>query len=163
MRASYIAVLSAALMATTFAGGTASAETKSFKEMMIGAWIVTEVNDVSTTGEKRDTWKGPVKGQIIFGRTGRFMQILVGPTVASMKGDDPRKPDALIVAQYGTYTIDEAGKKINAKIEGASFSPRVSADTTWTVEGSGDKLTLVGSPRKDNVGSFSPKLEVRRP
>ena len=80
-----------------------------------------------------------------------------------MKGDDPRKPDGLIVAQYGSYTVDEAGKKINAKIEGASFSPRAKSDTSWTVEGSGDKLTLVGAARKDNLGTFTPRLEVKRP
>jgi hypothetical protein len=77
-----------------------------------------------------------------------------------MKGDNPRMPDGQIVAQYGSYTIDEAGKKINAKIEGASFSPRVNQDTSWSVEGSGDKLVLVGASRKDNLGTFSPRLEV---
>jgi hypothetical protein len=80
-----------------------------------------------------------------------------------MKTDDPRKPDALIVAYYGSYTVDEAGKKINGKIEAASYSPRVNMDTIWTVQGSGDKLTLIGSPRKDQHGTFSPKLEVKRP
>ena len=80
-----------------------------------------------------------------------------------MKTDDPRTLDALVVAYYGSYTVDEAGKKINGKIAGASYSPRVNMDTTWTVQGSGDKLTLVGSPRKDQHGTFSPKLEVKRP
>src|SRR5438309_1373622 len=133
--------LCAATLFVAAAASPASAQDKGFKEMITGAWIVTAVKDVSTTGESRDSWKGPVTGQITFGRTGRFTQILVGPTVAAMKGDDPRKPDALIVAQYGSFTVDEAGKKINAKIEGASFSPRASTDTSWTVEGSGDKLT----------------------
>jgi predicted 3-demethylubiquinone-9 3-methyltransferase (glyoxalase superfamily) len=54
-------------------------------------------------------------------------------------------------------------RKINAKIEGASFSPRINTNTYWTVEGSGDKLTFVGIARKDNLGTFSPHLEVKRP
>ena len=153
----------AAVLGLALAANLASAQDKSFKESIIGAWIVTGVKDVSTTGEARDSWKGPVHGQITFGRTGRFTQILLGPTVDAMKGDDPRKPDGLIVAQYGSYTVDEAGKKINAKIEGASFSPRAKSDTSWTVEGSGDKLTLVGAARKDNLGTFTPRLEVKRP
>jgi hypothetical protein len=41
-----------------------------------------------------------------------------------MKSDDPRKPDAMTVAYYGTYSVDEAGKKINAKIEAATYSAR---------------------------------------
>ena len=105
----------------------------------------------------------PVKGQITFGRTGRFTQILVGPATAAMKTDDPRKPDALTVAYYGTYSVDEAGKKINAKVEAATYSARANSEQSWTVQGSGDKLTLIGSPRKDQHGTFSPKLEVRRP
>ena len=110
--------------------------------------------------EKRKTiGVGPVKGQLTFGRTGQFTQILIGPSVASMKSDDPRKPDAMTVAYYGTYSVDEAGKKINAKIEAATYSARANTDTSWTVEGSGDTLTLVGSPRKDQHGTFTPKNE----
>jgi hypothetical protein len=161
MRITTIALCAAALLASV--ASPALAQDKSFKESIIGAWIITGVKDVSSDGAARDSWKGPVHGQITFGRTGRFTQILLGPTVASMKGDNPRMPDGQIVAQYGSYTIDEAGKKINAKIEGASFSPRVNQDTSWTVEGSGDKLVLVGASRKDNLGTFSPRLEVSRP
>jgi len=80
-----------------------------------------------------------------------------------MKTDDPRKPDAPLVAYYGTYTVDEAGKKVIGKIEAASYSPRANSETIWTVQGSGDKLTLIASPRKDQHGTFIPKLEVRRP
>ena len=156
-------LIGAAALGFALAASQASAQDKSFKESMIGSWIITGVKDVSTTGEARDSWRGPVSGQITFGRTGRFTQILLGPTVASMKGDDPRKPDGLIVAQYGSYTIDDAAKKITAKIEGASFSPRAKTDTSWTVEGSGDKRTLVGVARKDNLGTFTPRVEVRRP
>ena len=158
----------AMLLALAVAGlaigtGLAAAQEKPFKEAIIGAWIVTQVFDEYSNGEKRDNWGGPVKGQITFGRTGRFTQILVGPATAAMKTDDPRKPDALTVAYYGTYSVDEAGKKINAKVEGATYSARANSEQSWTVQGSGDKLTLIGSPRKDQHGTFSPKLEVRRP
>jgi hypothetical protein len=80
-----------------------------------------------------------------------------------MKTDDPRKPDAPVVAYYGSYTVDEAGKKIIGKIEAASYSSRANSETMWTVQGSGDNLTLIASPRKDQHGTFIPKLEVRRP
>ena len=151
------------VLSLALAASQATAQEKSFKEAIIGPWIITSVFDEYQTGERRDNWGGPVKGQLTFGRTGRFTTIIIGPSAASMKTDDPRKPDALVVAYYGSYTVDEAGKKINGKIEGASYSPRVNMDTTWTVQGSGDKLTLIGSPRKDQHGTFSPKLEVRRP
>jgi hypothetical protein len=153
----------AAVLGLAFAASQAPAQEKSFKEAIIGAWIITSVFDEYQNGEKKDNWGGPVKGQLTFGRTGRFTTIIIGPSVASMKTDDPRKPDALTVAYYGSYSVDEAGKKIIGKIESATYSPRANMETTWTVQGSGDKLTLVGSPRKDKHGTFCPKLEVRRP
>jgi hypothetical protein len=158
-----MAILGIAVLGLGFAASQAPAQQKSFKEEIVGAWIVASVFDEYSNGEKKDNWGGPVKGQITFGRTGRFTQILIGPTAASMKSDDPRKPDALIVAYYGTYTVDEAGKKISTKIESASYSARANTEASWTVQGSGDTLTLIGSPRKDQHGTFSPKLQVKRP
>ena len=144
----------AALLSLAFAASQATAQEKSFKEAIIGPWLITSVFDEYQNGEKKDNWGGPVKGHITFGRSGRFTTIIIGPSVASMKTDDPRKPDAMIVAYYGFYSVDEAGKKISGKIEAASYSPRVNMDTVWTVQGSGDTLTLIGSPRKDLTRDF---------
>jgi hypothetical protein len=163
MQLKAILFVGAALVGLTAVASQAMAQQKTLKETITGAWIVTSVFDEYSNGEKKDNWGGPVKGQLTFGNSGRFTQILVGPTVASMKTDDPRKPDAMTVAYYGTYSVDEAGKKINAKIEAATYSPRSNTDTSWTVTGSGNTLTLVGSPRKDQHGTFVPKLEVKRP
>jgi hypothetical protein len=80
-----------------------------------------------------------------------------------MKGNDPRKPDAFVVAYYGTWSVDEAAKKINAKVETASYSARANTETSWTVQQNGETMTLVGSQRKDQHGTFTPKLTVKRP
>src|ERR1700748_64195 len=103
MRITTIALCTAALLAS--AAGPAVAQDKSFKESIVGAWLVTGVADVGENGQSSDRWRGQTTGQITLGRTGRFTQILVGPAVASMKGDDPRRPDRLIVDHYGTYTV----------------------------------------------------------
>src|SRR4051812_7841583 len=163
MQAIRTLAIAGAVLGLSVSASQVTAQDKDFKEAIAGAWIVTSVFDQYENGEKRDNWGGKVSGQLTFGRTGRFTQILVGPPVAAMKSDDPRKPDAMTVAYYGTYSVDEAGKKINAKIEAATFSSRAKTDTAWTVKGSGDTLTLVGSARKDQHGSFTPVLEVTRP
>jgi len=161
MRITTIALCAAALLAS--AASPALSQDKSFKESMIGAWLVTSVADVRENGQAKDSWNGQASGQITLGRTGRFTQILIGPAVASMKGEDPRKPDRLVVAHYGSYTVDEAAKKINYKIEGSAYSPRVKTDGSWTIEGKGDKLTFNGVQRKDTEGTFIPKIQVQRP
>lgn len=157
----YAVILAAGTLALSI--GHASAQQKSLKEALTGAWLVTAINDLDDKGQNTNAWGGPVHGQITLGRTGRFTQILIGQQVGSMKQDDPRKPDALIVAYYGTYTVDEASKKVSLNIEGAGYSARVGKPQTWTVQGSGDKMTFVGSPRTDQRGTFTPHIEVKRP
>ena len=152
-----------ALLTVSLVPTNGCAQDKSFKESIIGAWVISSVSDNYDNGQKRDNWGGTVGGQLTFGRTGRFSQIIIGAPAAGMKSDDPRKPDAFIVAYYGTYTIDEAKKTITGKVERASYSARAGSTQIWTVQGSGDKLTLVGSERKDQHGTFKPTLEVKRP
>ena len=111
------------LFSLALAASQATAQEKSFKEAIIGPWVITSVFDEYQTGEKKDNWGGPVKGQITFGRTGRFTTIIIGPSAASMKTDDPRKPDALVVAYFGSYTVDEAGKKDKWEDRGSELFP----------------------------------------
>jgi len=156
-------LFASSLLAISLAPTIGSAQDKSFKDSIVGAWIITSVSDNYDNGQKRDNWGGVVGGQITFGRTGRFTQIIIGPQMTAMKSDDPRKPDAMIVAYYGTYTVDEAKKTITGKVERASYSARAGSTQIWTVQGNGDKLTFLGSERKDQHGTFKPTLEVKRP
>ena len=142
----------AAVLGLACAASQAPAQEKSFKETIIGAWIITSVFDEYQNGEKKDNWGGPVKGQLTFGRTGRFTTIIIGPSVASMKTDDPRKPDALTVAYYGSYSIDEAGKKIIGKIEFSDLFP----------EGQhGDDLDRPGKRRQADLGRLATERPTR--
>ena len=79
-----------------------------------------------------------------------------------MKTPDPREPDAPIVAYYGSYTVNEGNKAIAAKVDAGSYSPRAGSEQNWTVETKGDTLTLVGTPRKDQEGTFTPRVELKR-
>jgi hypothetical protein len=155
-------VIGAALVGLAMSGEPAPAQQKSLKDMLTGTWSITSVFDQYENGEKKDNWGGGVKGQFIFGSDGRYSQIIIGAPVASMKSDDPRKPDSPVVVYFGTYTVDEAGKKIVAKAEAAGYSPRIGSPSAFTVSGSGDTLTLVGVTRKDQHGTFTPNLEIKR-
>lgn len=72
--------------------------------------FITSVSDNYDNGQKRDNWGGAVGGQITFGRTGRFTQIIIGPQMAAMKSDDPRKPDAFIVAYAAAVVLLDRGR-----------------------------------------------------
>ena len=150
-----------ALAAGLLAIGSANAQ--NLKESIVGTWVITEVSDNYTNGEKRDNWGKPVTGQYMFDRNGRFSQTLIGPPIPEMKTDDPRKPDAFVVTFYGSYTVDEQAKTLSTKLESASYSARRGTTFTSTVQLSGDKLTLIGSERKDQHGTFKPTIELKRP
>ena len=84
------------------------------------------------------------------------------PLGASWAQDKPLK-DAIAVAFFGSYTVNEGDKTIVMKLERGSNSSRDGSEQKLTVKSStGDTLVLVGSPRKDQHGTFSPIFELRR-
>jgi hypothetical protein len=142
--------------------GHAIAQQKALKESIVGSWSVTSVSDHYEDGKKVNPWGAGMKGNLTFDNNGRFTQILIGEKQPAMKSADPRRPDALTVAYFGSYALNEGSKTVTVKVERATNSIRDGADQSWTVTMTGDAMSLVGSARKDEKGTFSPHLEVKR-
>lgn len=141
---------------------SAISQPKSLKDQLVGTWLYTSVYDQYEDGKKNHTFGAAVKGQLMYGADGRFAQLLIGEPRPDLKTDEPRRPDAFVVAYYGTYTVNEAEKSVSYRIEGAANSLRVGANFKNALTIDGDTLKFVGSPRKDQIGTFSPHLEMRR-
>jgi hypothetical protein len=139
----------------------AAAIAQSLSSTIVGSWTVTTVADQYDNGKNINNW-GTVRGNISFDANGRFTQIIVGDAQSALKSPDPRKPDAPVVAYYGAYSVNEAAKSVTFNIEAASWSPRAGTTNTSSVEMNGDVMTLVGSARKDQVGTFRPRVELKR-
>jgi len=155
---SVIAALGLALLP-----GIAVSQQKPLKDAIVGSWTITSVVDQYENGKKKNPWGAGLKSNFAYDGAGRFSQMIIGEPQPAMKTADTRKPDALMVAYYGSYTVNEATKTIAMKIDGHSYSPRAGTQQTWTVAAiKGDTLSLVGSPRKDQEGTFSPHLELKR-
>ena len=140
----------------------AVAQQKTLKETIVGTWSVASVSDHYEDGKKINPWGAGMSGNLTFDNSGHFSQILIGEQQPAMKSNDPRRADALAIAYFGSYTVNEADKVVSVKVEHATNSSRNGADQKWTVTISADALSLVGSPRKDDKGTFSPHLEVKR-
>jgi hypothetical protein len=151
-----------ALLGLSVFPGTAVCQQKSLKDTIVGSWIITSVIDRYENGKEKNPWGTGVKGTIVFDGTGRFIQLIIGEAQPAMKTPEPRKPDALTVAYYGSYTLNEGDKSIAMKVEGATYSDRAGTQQSNTVTMKGDTMTLVGSSRKDQEGTFSPRLELKR-
>jgi hypothetical protein len=131
------------------------------KEAVVGSWSLVSAIDQYEDGKKINNW-GAVKGRITFDGAGRFSQIIIGEAQPAMKTADPRKPDAPVVAYFGTYTVDDATKTLSLKLDAASYSARTGTPSTSSIVIKGDTMTLASSPRKDQRGTFRPQLELKR-
>jgi Lipocalin-like domain len=138
------------------------AQQKTLKETIVGTWTITSVYDQYEDGKKVNPWGAGVKGEHVFGSDGSYIQTLIGEPRADMKSDDPRRADAYVVVLLGRYNVDEANKTITYKVERAANSMRNGADQSLAVSINGDDASFVGSPRKDQNGTFSPHMEVKR-
>jgi hypothetical protein len=156
---SFSAVLASGL---ALSPGIAVSQQKSLKDNIVGSWSLTAAVDQYESGKKLNNWGEVIKGSMSFDAAGRFSQIIIGEAQPAMKTPDPRKPDAPVVAYFGSYTVNEDGKTISVKIDAASYSARARTQFTSTVTVNGDTMTFVGSPRKDQEGTFSPHLELKR-
>ena len=120
-------VLSIAALGFTLLLGDAIAQQKSLKDQLIGTWTF-----VSSTGRLADgspTWGTRPTGSLIFTENGRFSVQIMRSDRAKfgsnnrMKGT-PEEIKATVegtISYFGTYAVDEAGKTLTYKIEGASF------------------------------------------
>jgi hypothetical protein len=161
-RRSLISLSAIAALGLAVLPGSAVSQQKPLKDAIVGSWSITSVFDQYENGKKNNPW-GAVKSQFVFDGAGRYTQIIIGEAQPAMKTANPRKPDAPVVAQYGSYTVNESNKTIAMKTDGAAYSPRAGTQGTYTVVAiNGDTMSLVGSPRKDQIGTFSPHLELKR-
>ena len=153
LAAAAVLILACALPGVAFSQALRSA--------IVGTWMLTSVADRYDSGQSVNHW-GTVRGNLTFDAGGRFSQIIIGEPQPALKSPDPRKPDAPVVAYYGTYTVNENTKTVSLTLEAASWSPRVGSGQSVVIDIQGDAMTLVGSPRQDQVGTFRPHLELKR-
>jgi len=143
--------------------GSAVGQQKSLKDQLLGTWIFASVYDEYEDGKKVHTFGEKPRGQWTFGADGRFSEILAGEPREDLKGSDPRRPDAFMVAWYGTYTVNETDKTVTWKPEGGGYSPRFGTPSSIKITNvTADKLSYIGSPRKDHLGTFVPHAELTR-
>lgn len=148
-------------IALVFAPGFATSQQKALQQALVGTWIYTSIVDVYEDGKRNNPWGTP-RGSIVFDSTGRVSSILIGDVQPALSGADPRKPDAFVIAYFGTYSVDEGAKSLMTKIDAASHSARTGAQFTSSIDLAGDTMTIIGGTRKDQNGTFNPRSELRR-
>ena len=121
------------------------------KEQLIGTWTLVTFNSFDAGGAKIPNMEGgDLNGLLIFTNNGRksFQIIAEFPKIASK---DRLKTTAAeektvahgVLSYFGTYTVSEADKIINYRIERSSFPNQVTgADAKRVATLTGDELKL---------------------
>ena len=145
-----VSLLTAPLLAAFFLlGGNADAQQKTLKEQLVGTWTF-----VSSTGKNADgspVWGANPKGILIFTADGRYSSHIVRDGVPKFTANNrlqgtPEENKAAVhggIAQFGTYTVDEAKRTFTVRFEGSSYPNNTGAEQTRPFEIVGDELKVI--------------------
>ncbi|MBX9775740.1 MAG: lipocalin-like domain-containing protein [Xanthobacteraceae bacterium] len=126
------AIVATTLMAFAMAAGSAFAQKQNLKEQLLGTWQLVSWVAKSKDGAKTDPMGSEPKGVIIFDSGGGFYFIMIGdiPKLASnirqkTTAEENRAIALGTFAYFGTYTVNEADKSFNVRVERSSYGNQV--------------------------------------
>src|ERR1700733_6068826 len=129
-RRNILEIMGTAALGFVFVGSSAVAQQKPIKDQLVGAWTLLLDDGVTPDGTRVPTFGPNPVGTLIFTPNGRYslqiMRVVNRAPFASNNRDSGTADENKSVAQgtlshFGTYTVDEAGKTINFRIQGSSF------------------------------------------
>jgi hypothetical protein len=154
----------AAPVGTMALAGSAGAQQKSIKEELVGDWV--QVSNITTRadGTKFDTWGPDAKSILIFQSNGRVATIVTRADLpkftsnnrAAGTADENKAVVQGSIAYFGTYSVDEANKKLSMHLEASTFSNWAGTTQTRTIALSGDELT-----QSLSAGSAGGTVEIK--
>ena len=108
---------------------TASAQQRTIKDDIVGAWSLVAVSAELADGRKTEPFGGQPKGIMIFTADGHFSLFQSRAELPKITANDRAKatPDeaaALVsgsIAYYGTYSVSEGDKSISVTLDGSTF------------------------------------------
>ena len=120
----------------TFLPGGAMAQQKSLKDQVVGTWTLVSWVQTLKDGTKNYRFGNSPKGVNTFSPDGHFTLIIMRSELPKISAGNPEKPtpaeaEAITIgsiAYFGTYTIDEAGKTLNLKLDGTTLVNQLSTE-----------------------------------
>ncbi len=161
-----IAAALAALTLAALLSNDAGAQQKALKEQLVGTWTF-----ISTTGKLADgspVWGPNPKGLLIFTDNGRYSSVITRTGVAKfasknrMQGTPDENKAAVqgSIANFGTYTVDEANKTFTVSYEGSTYPNNEGTAQTRPFTITGDELKVI-NPASSATGGQSELIYKR--
>jgi hypothetical protein len=153
-------------LACALVSASSFAQQKSLKEQLVGAWTL--VSASSKLPDGTPTWGANPIGLIIFTNSGHYSTQLMRSDLPKYASNnratgtpDEYKAVAIgSVANFGTYTVNEANKTFTIRYDGSTFPNRKGVEETRPVVIEGDELRIT-NPAPSTGGSAS-QLVYRR-
>ena len=139
----------------------AAAQQKSLKEQVVGTWNIVSVEEVYPDGRKETPWGPNMKGAVSFDQHGKVLLMIIGADLPTFSGK-PQEAARLVVAYFGTYSVDEGAKTITYTAERATIPAFDGLPRKATVAVNGDELRQSSAPVSGPQGTFTPQLVMRR-
>lgn len=129
-RRSLLEMMGTAALGGVLVASGALAQQKPAKDQLVGVWALLLDDGVKSDGTQVPIFGPNPVGTLIFTPNGRYslqiMRVVNRAPFASNNRDTGTAEENKAVAQgtlshFGSYSVDEAGKTINFRIEGSSF------------------------------------------
>jgi hypothetical protein len=149
--------LSAMLGAGLASSGSAVAQQKSLKEQLVGTWILVSC-DWARDGRTIPQCVN-ASGSLSFDASGRYIEVKAArgrPKVTAgpnSPADEIKAAMQGVLANFGTWSANDADKIITRHVEGALIPNREGTDTKDSASLAGDELKLVDADPNPVGGS----------
>src|SRR5262245_61371099 len=109
--------------------GSALSQQKSLKDQLVGTWTFVSAVETNKEGVKSDRWGSNPKGLITFDANGRYAFMISRGDIPKFAinnvnqgtPEENRTVVQGIIANIGTWSVDEATKTLTTNIEAGSF------------------------------------------
>jgi hypothetical protein len=132
--------------------GGALAQTKSIKDQLVGTWTLISADATLPNGDKQQAFGAKPKGILILDAGGRYAAVQGNPDRPKFKdtknlrsgatNDELAAAARSFAANFGTWSVDEAGKTLMRKYEIALIPNNDAQEIKNLVSLSGDDLKL---------------------
>jgi hypothetical protein len=147
-QSSAIGLLAIAAVGLALLPGSVSAQQKSLKEQLTGAWIVITTDQTGADGVKHQVFGPTPKGLMVLDASGQYTQIITHPELPRFKSSSrlegtPEENRAVVhgtTATFGIWSVDEATKTLVIRINGGLFPNQIGTESKRSVSLSGDEL-----------------------
>ncbi len=140
--------------------GNASAQQKSLKEQISGAWTLVANDNILPDGTKRQNFGPNPKGILILDASGQYIYAVTRPDRLKFKSNNrlegtPEENESIVRGTnliFGTWSVDGAGKTLILRLDAAMLPNQEGGESIRPFTLAGDELT-VGTPNTSAGGS----------